>query len=281
MTTKTNASKQDTVARVNAAIGLQNALGGETDFDDIENDSDFDLLDLMEAGADLSNPWDVAEKQNKLPRHDPNLEMEGVLAEEADARAATPEITEDDWDPEIFPIVNVLKRMVRQAVNVNTKPVPREKALRWIFQSDLPGPHGLDFKSACLVLGARPYVVQARAQHQLWISNIPLRRALPDGADTLPHAISTEIRARLGSEALFAARTIWDWPGIRADVLQDVIWNYYLERKSIDRVMLNLEQNGYVACAAGFWYFISRNFETMTTTYRRRFSWGPSFFGEE
>lgn len=301
-TRKTGAlTKGAAISRVVSSQGLQSIFGGgSTELDD-EDEDDFeifasdidgqnlprvDMLDslLGDDGADMdeaemfSSPWALAASMPALPK------ASDIFANrdspDFDPRPAIAEVTQDDWEPELIPIYNVLRQMVRQAVNVNTKPGPRENALRWIFVTDSPGPHGLDFASACGVFAARPLVIQARVLHQLWVSNIPLRKALPEGAAGLPMTLASEIQARLGVEALLVARTIWRWPGIRADVLQSQMQMAYTP-EVLNRVMNNLEVNGYIAMATGFWFFVSRNFETMTAAYRRAFSWGPSFVGDE
>lgn len=288
---------EQAVARVKASLSMREILGqsiASVDVDErkfahpaIKTESENDEDDFLDNGilslledATFDDPWAMAAAMPELPRFDDSLLNEDESSPNYDPRPAIAEVTEDDWDPDLVPIFTVLKKMIRQAVNVNTKPGPREKALRWVFQPNLPGPHGLDFGSACAVFGTRPFVIQARTLHQLWVSNIPLRRPLPDGADSLPMCLQSEIRTRMGSEALPAARMIWDWPGIRADILMEQLSTPYPLSKTLDRVLLNLEENGYIACSTGFWYFTSRNFNTMTPAYRRAFSWGPSFYGE-
>ncbi len=298
-TRKTGALTRDSaISRVASSQGLRSFLGGgaaelddEDDFEIFASDIDsqeqhgVEILDsLLDDDVDIddaeafSSPWALAASMPALPK------ASDIFANrdspDFDPRPAIAEVTQDDWEPELIPIYNVLRQMVRQAVNVNTKPGPRENALRWIFVTDSPGPHGLDFASACGVFAARPLVIQARVLHQLWVSNIPLRKALPEGAAGLPMTLASEIQARLGVEALLVARTIWRWPGIRADVLQSQMQMAYTP-EVLNRVMNNLEVNGYIAMATGFWFFVSRNFETMTVAYRRAFSWGPSFVGDE
>lgn len=290
---KPNALSPETaISRVAASQGLQSMLsGGMTDSEDEDfeiaeieferqEDAGMEIIDaFLDDDADVfADPWALAASMPALPKaNDIFANKDGP---DYDPRPAIAEVTQDDWEPELIPIYNILRQMVRQAVNVNTKPGPRDNALRWIFIPDSPGPHGLDFASACGVFAARPLVIQARVLHQLWVSNIPLRRALPEGADGLPMTLASEIQTRLGAEALLVARTVWRWPGIRADVLQEQMLMAY-SREALNRVMSNLEVNGYIAMATGFWFFVSRNFEMMTPAYRRNFSWGPSFVGDE
>ena len=225
----------------------------------------------------LRSPWDLASELPALPAA-PDM-FADRNSSDFDPRPAIAEVTEDDWAPELQQIFVILKKMIRDAVNVNTKPRPREHALRWLFVPDCPGPLGLDFLDTCGVFATRPLVLHTRILHQLWIGNIPLREPLPDEAAGLPMTLASEIQIRMGAEALSFARMIWRWPGIRADELKKQF--PFEDPLLMQRAMNNLEANGYIALRMGFWYFISRNFEMMTPAYRRTFSWAQSFIGDE
>lgn len=260
-----------------------------------DEESDYELENLFSSGGSmfesvitgedgfeidldsLRSPWDLASELPALPAA-PDMFADRDSSD-FDPRPAIAEVTEDDWAPELQQIFVILKKMIRDAVNVNTKPRPREQALRWLFVPDCPGPHGLDFLDTCGVFSTRPLVLHTRILHQLWIGNIPLREPLPDEAAGLPMTIASEIQIRLGAEALPFARMIWRWPGIRADELKKQF--IFEDAQLMQRAMNNLEANGYVALRMGFWYFISRNFEMMTPAYRRTFSWAQSFIGDE
>lgn len=187
------------------------------------------------------------------------------------AHVYVPEVTEDDYAGEQLVAYLDLRKIVRLAVNVNSKWKQRRKALEWCFIPGASSSSGIDFMTACLALGARPHVIQARIQHQLYSSNIPLPEPLPFLAATFPEALANEVMMAAWENGLKFCRNLWNWPGIPANVMRESLPEMSFDefRNTADK----LEEAGFIALKLGCWFFITRNPERMS---KRSFSWSKS-----
>ena len=185
----------------------------------------------------------------------------------------TPEVTEEDYleDEERIAFTS-LRDQVRLCCNVNTKPAARDKAVEWVFVPGIRNKLGLDFALCCRALGARPHLIQVRALYQLYIRQIILPKPFPFLATPLPELLACEILYHFGDEELDAAKAVWCWPGIRADILLDQLM-HKMARPRSQAAMDRLEERGYVALWSGFWWFTGRNPSMLSPSSRSRFKW--------
>lgn len=190
------------------------------------------------------------------------------------AQSHVPEVTEEDYEGEQLIAFTHLRKIIRSACNINTKWKERRKAIAWCF---IPGDQTaavIDFNTACLALGARPYVIQARLQHQFFAANIPLPEPLPFMACPLPEAFAGEVLMAAWENGLRFCREIWRWPGIRADIMAKLMTDempFEEFRTAADK----LEKSGHIGLRFGCWFFTARNPNRMKS---RSFSWSKSIF---
>jgi len=190
------------------------------------------------------------------------------------AQMHVPEITEEDYAGEQLVAFNYLRKIIRTACNINTKWKDRRKALAWCFIPSDQSIAPIDFNTACIAMGARPYVIQARLQHQFFAANIPMPEPLPFLACSLPEAFAGEVLMSAWEDGLNFAREIWRWPGIRADIMKKLMDG----EMSFDRFRVaaaKLEQSGHIGMRFGCWYFTARSHDRMS---KRSFSWSKSVF---
>lgn len=209
-----------------------------------------------------------------IPEHPFDFDGLGLALETSKpyyAQVHVPDVTEDDYAGDQLPIYTELRKTIRTAVNINTKWKPRRKALEWCFVPEQQLASGIDFRNACLALGARPHVIQARIQHQLFISNIALPEPLPFLAIPFPEAFTNEVLMTAWELGLRFCKYLWTWPGIRADLMRDMLSDVSLEdfRDAADK----LEKAGLIGMRLGCWFFIARGHDRMA---RRTFSWSKS-----
>ena len=185
----------------------------------------------------------------------------------------TPEVTEEDYMEEEERIAfTSLRDQVRLYCNVNTKPAARDKATEWVFVPGTQNQLGLDFALCCRALGTRQHLIQVRALYQLYIRQIIFSKPLPFLATPLPELLACEILYHFGDEELDAAKVVWLWPGIRADILLDRLI-HKMPRPRAQAAMERLEERGYVALWSGFWWFTGRNPSMLSPSSRARFKW--------
>jgi len=190
----------------------------------------------------------------------------------------TQEITEDDFDPEDWPIYRALRTHIRALVSVNTPLQKRLEEMRWLM-SPIPDKDGLHFDDACHALLARPYVVRTRALYQLWLNSIDATFGLPLVHFPLPKALVYEIE---GHPHMFKvpdrvpmAKLIWDHPGVH---VKDAM-KYALDQgiTGAAEALAALIDYGYVGQTQQFrLYFISRNPSQLGFRARANFSWALS-----
>jgi len=190
----------------------------------------------------------------------------------------TQEITEDDFDPEDWPIYRALRTHIRALVSVNTPLQRRLGEMRWLM-SPMPDKDGLHFDDACHALLARPYVVRTRALYQLWRNSIDATFELPLVHFPLPKGLVYEIE---GHPQMFRvadrvpmAKLLWEHPGI---LVEDCM------RRALNKGMTGaaealaaLIDYGYVGqTQQRRLYFISRNPSQLGIKARSNFSWALS-----
>lgn len=195
-------------------------------------------------------------------------------------KATTPEISEGDFiDPAQHFLFKHLKKHIRDACNVNAKRDARNRALEWLFVPSKADIDGIEFGPTCAVLGARPNVVRARTQHQLWKANILLSDALPFLAVGAPASLMSEIGIHIGPGlAEGIARESWFWPSIPAMELREKF--AATSNKHYQAALESLTALGYLAIAAGRIYFISRNPMILSKAARNRFSFASAIHGD-
>lgn len=181
-----------------------------------------------------------------------------------------PRVDEDDYSEEEAQIFKIVKTKMRLACNVNTTWSRRKKALDWCFVRGEQDSNGVDFNTACLALGARPEVMQARLHHQLYQAGIPLREPLPLWIDMLPEQYESEAIMAAWEDGVALVREVWRWPGIPMEVLE--------EKSGLPNafeVMQKLEKAGLLAWRFGYVFLTGRGPDRVR---RRNFSWSKSFF---
>lgn len=181
----------------------------------------------------------------------------------------TPRVDEDDYSEEQGIILVALKKQIRAAVNVNTIYDRRKKAMHWCFVRGEKDRNGLTFHEACIALGSRPEVVQARIHYQYFDKGVMMRDALPLMTDLLPEQYESEALMSAWEEGLAVVESLWRWPGMPIPVLEE-------KMAGIDlwKVMDKLDKAGLVRCRFSCAYLIGRAPERIA---RRSFSWARSF----
>jgi len=210
--------------------------------------------------------------------HTPVLsDLMGLDAEGADPRQ-TQEITEDDFEPEDWPIYRALRAHMRALVSRNT-PVPqRASEMRWLM-CPMPDRQGLRFDDACHALMSRPYVVRTRALYQLWRNQIDMAFELPTLFFPLPKGLVYEIEGHpqmaevAGRVAM--AKLIWQNPGILAEnAMEQAMARGILAGSAALAALIDY---GYVGqTQQRRLYFITRNPTQMGFRARANFSWALS-----
>lgn len=187
----------------------------------------------------------------------------------------TPRVDEEDFLDETEREVFIkVKKAVRAACNVNTPRAERRKAVEWIFVPTAEDRDRLTFALCCRALGIRDYLLQVRLQYQFYSSCILFQEPLPFLAVTVPAVLASEILYHTGEDGLALAKSIWDCPGYRADVLQR---NHAGQVRNFLSTLLDLEERGYIAKHHGFWFFTGRNPDLLSPNRRRGFSWSREF----
>lgn len=223
-----------------------------------------------ESDADLfvpENPWDVPPGMVEEELFGPSADQEGE-----DDRPATALDDVDFDDPVSIYLIQMLRRHVRDACNVNSKDGARRAALEWIFVPGRADKDGLEFEPLCQALCARPTVVRARTMHQMWRAGIILDEPLPEFAVDLPVDFASEIEARIGyGLPVDLARQIWRHPSVPVAAL--LSHGYAPE---VGRALRALDAEGFVAAAHMRLYYVTRNPELMPLSVLRRFSFARS-----
>lgn len=218
-----------------------------------------------------------------LGAFEPDAMLDGLFGESTVDGRQTPEIDEEDFNPEERPIYRVLRSHMRELVGKNTSELVRVQRLRWLMMP-VADRHGVRFDDACVALYSRPIVVRTRALYQMWRNDIALDARLPPIHEPFPALLANEVSMRAGlgvvPGVLEVCRAAWSLPGQPLEVvLADAI-----ERGATNpsRAFAELEANGYVGLTpSGRVYFLTRNPTQMSVRQRARFSWSGSIVGSE
>lgn len=179
-------------------------------------------------------------------------------------------VTSDDWveEEESESFIRI-KDAVRAACNVNTKPPARRKAIDWVFIPGKEDKDGLSFDLCCAAVASRGDLLRVRLQHQLFEKRLIIE-SLPFQAYGIPSIMRAEIDYFCKPHAVDVAKALWNNPGIRLDVLMDIVG---MAPSTIEPIITSLESAGY----AGFWlghgWFIGKNPLLMPRTERMKFKW--------
>lgn len=238
-----------------------------------------DFLDQLFEGVDddlPDDPWALLEG-SELSRSNQSEIIEAVEREENidDLLSTTvyervrshgrdsdvEDMFEDELERQLAILIKV---RVHEVCHVNTSWDDRERAIGWIFCStdDQQEENDyLSFQDAISPFQARPEVLQARIQHQLYRHAIALRSPLPWSADEPPHVIEGELATSIGGEnAITLFRIAWLWPGMRLDLLKEQAHSFWEDSDyDVDVVLEDLIDSGYLGIANGFVYGICRN----------------------
>jgi hypothetical protein len=224
-----------------------------------------------------ATPWELGDifDIDMLPQRpdDP------VMSDEVEDNVHVPEVTGDDYDGVERFIYQRLRDTVRSACNVNTIWKKRKKAIEWIFVQSETDADGGTFHEYCRALGARPIVVQARLQYQLYKAGVPLPESLPFMADALPKTVAMEVLFHTSELGVRLARAVWNWPGIRADLLRQSLDD--ISDRDFKIITERLEETGHLALKHGFWFLTCRNPELIAARNRHQYHWSKSFLGDD
>lgn len=224
----------------------------------------------MPADADLfvpETPWDTPPGWVEAEMFGPPSDLEGH-----DDRPNTAIDDVDFDDPTSMYLIQMLRRHVRDACNVNSREEARRRALEWMFVPGRTDQDGLEFEPLCLALCARPTIVRARTMQQMWRAGIILEEPLPEWAVDLPADFVSEIEARIGyGTPVDVARQIWRHPSIPIGALLAEG-----NAQDIGRALRALDAEGCVAAAHMRLYYVTRNPERMPLAVLRRFSFARS-----
>ncbi len=177
-------------------------------------------------------------------------------------------------------LLRLLQRQIRQGCNINTPRQQRLLAVDWIFTPErVEVESGLSFDLCCRAVGLRPVLLRIRVMYQLYSSCVPLPHPLSPQAVSLPREIEREVRQRSGEVGVRLAKTIWYWPGVRADLLSRSLPAIDDHQRMV--VTERLEESGHLARCNGFWFLVGRNPMALGLRGRNRFFWSRAVEGEE
>lgn len=192
---------------------------------------------------------------------------------------ATPEVTEEDFDPEDWPIYFTLRSHMRALVARNTKDTIRMAKLRWMMMPIVDS-SGLTFRDACEALQCRPIVIRTRALYQLWLNDIAVDKELPSLSEKLPRVLEDEIKMRMDighlQHVAEVAKVCWELPGQPLEHVMSKAIEAGIPKPT--KAFASLTDVGYVALTPqNRVYFISRNPSELGYKVRNNFSWAKSF----
>ncbi len=173
-------------------------------------------------------------------------------------------VFEDDLERRLAALI---KTRVAELCNASSPRDVREKAAHWIFCSaddSLAENSFLSLQDALSVFAARPYVLQARVVYHLYMNCLPLQGRLPIEADPLPEPIAGELAGAFGihneENALRLASTLWSWPGMPLDILEETVQDqWHAGGAGFAQLLDAMALSGYVGISCGYGFMICRN----------------------
>lgn len=225
------------------------------------------MIDMPGIGA--ASPWDVswgdADPIEIITDATPVR-----IGERAEFSAAG---AEADFTEEQLVLLDLLKKRVREACNVNSNPRTRWRAIEWCFTPGLPDKNGIEFNDLCAALGARPDVVRARIHHQWYLAGVALDKPLPFMSARMPDQYESEALMAAWDIGAQVCRIVWHWPGIPMANLALTI-DAEMVGGNADAVFGKLVEANLLAWRFGCAFLIGRKAYGRP----RHFSWAKSFF---
>lgn len=237
-----------------------------------------DHEDSLFAGLDVADPWALAAQSGVTLPEIPLDALGGALGGAGESEEdRLPEVTDEDYAPEEWFFFDAIRRHIRAACNKSSSPAIYRTAADWLLTLDVTDHDGFRLDLCCGMLNCRPAVIQARVQHQFYALGRNFESPLDGWKMRFPRSLKLDIENTLspGLPVKFA-ELVWQWPGIRADILQN-----RLESSEFSNILRAMEAEGYIALRNGYVYFITRNFDYMTLRERRMFRWSSVILGEE
>ena len=218
------------------------------------------ILDIDDSDLEEISPFDI-DWGIDLPKQDDYVQDEKKYSA----------VNEDDYTDEQLDVLKIIKRKIADACNVKITAKKSKKAIEWCFNLDKKDKNGLDFKTACLALGARPEVILARIHHRLYENSI-VRGSPIDGfwLAKLPEQYVSESIMAAWEDGLKVVEFIWEWPGVPMEILEAKV-----DIKNFNETIDKLEKTGLIAWSFGAVFLTGRSEKTMAS---RNFSWSKSFF---
>lgn len=176
-----------------------------------------DSDELFELDELLPEDFDPFAFETTLTVADSQMaEVFGLEADVADDGRQTPEVTDEDYEPETRWIVMRLKRHIKVLTSKSSSQESRWRAVQWLFVRGAKDAKGVSFHLSCEALSCRPEVIQLRTVYELWLRDAPLPKSLPFLSDRIPSEIANMVfhafpRYRHAEEV---AAELWQYPGI-------------------------------------------------------------------
>lgn len=181
--------------------------GGPGDLDEL---SEFD----DEAVPEDFDPF--AFENTLTPADSEMAELFDRVADAAEDDRQTPEVTDEDYEPETRWIVMRLKRHIKVLTSKGSSQESRWRAVQWLFVNGAKDAKGVSFHLSCEALSCRPEVVQLRTMYELWLRDAPLHRSLPLLSDRIPAEIGDMVFHAFPQyrKAEQVAADLWQYPGM-------------------------------------------------------------------
>lgn len=163
--------------------------------------------------------------------------------------------TWSDWEETQLGHLNLFARMARTCMRPAAPPAKRAFALRWYFGHTLSdGPLRTSFAQTCHVLEARPFVMRAAMQLQLFRRAVILDAPLSENARLHSSLVDEAGKHGLGGRAI--AEGVWQFP---SRTITDVIAAAEADGfDEADETIAALVNDGLLGLAAGRVWFTAR-----------------------
>ncbi|MHB8314420.1 MAG: hypothetical protein ACYDCW_01720 [Acidithiobacillus ferrivorans] len=164
-----------------------------------------------------------------------------------------------DLDEEQRQVALYLRERVRDACIGSTGKRNQRGSLEWMFSAEAGNEPGPSFRDCCAALGARHWVVQLRVQVQFWLDAARFTGAIPMACPP-PAILIEEASFKAGSVGAWAARRVWEWPGVTPGELAQSAPDF-VRGEEILPTLEHLEDQGIVIpnMDGMLWYCVGRN----------------------